>query len=89
MWRPLTPLTEAGAGLFINNAEKASDLCGTAKTFSINVGWEKRVGSIQLPVSENGTWIFSYGGPLPYLPVTGIGYGGSISYYNTSTKPRK
>ena len=79
----------AGGGIFITNAKKASDLCGTAKTFSINAGWGKRVGSIQLSVSEDGTWIFSYGGPLPNLPVTGVGYGVSISYYNTRTRSTK
>ena len=74
-----------GGGLFITNAKKASDLCGTSKTFSFNLGWGKRVLSIQLSVSKEGTWIFSYGGPLPGVPATGGGYGGSVSIYNTKT----
>ena len=78
-----------GAGIFITNAKSASDLYGPAKTFSFNAGWGKRVLSIQLTVSNSGTWIFSYGGPLPYAPVTGGGYGINFSYYNTKTRSTK
>lgn len=78
-----------GGGIFITNAKRASDLSGPAKTFSFNAGWGKRVLSIQLTVSKGGTWILSYGGPLPYVPVTGGGYGISVSYYNTNTRSTK
>ena len=78
-----------GVGIFITNAKRASDLSGPAKTFSFNVGWGARVLSIQLTVGEGGTWILSYGGPLPFVPVTGGGYGISVSYYNTSTRSKK
>ena len=79
-----------GFNLFFTNAEKASDLSGPAKTFSINLGLKWRVFAIQFTKGSNGKWILSYGGPMPGVSYpTGVGLGVSVSYYNTitTTKP--
>jgi len=74
-----------GANIFMTNANRACDLAGPGRTYSLNIGWMARALSLQLTIGSNGTWIFSYGGPLPLIPVTGGGFGISISAYNTNT----
>jgi RHS repeat-associated protein len=74
-----------GVNVFLTNATEASELQGPAKTYSINIGWAQRVLSLQFTISKGGTWVFSYGGPLPHFPVTGYAYGASLSFYSTYT----
>jgi RHS repeat-associated protein len=79
-----------GLNLFLTNANDVADLAGPFKTYSFNLGWGVRVLSLQFSIGKNcaGRTIgfFSYGGPLPGIPVpTGGGYGASLSKYNTNT----
>ena len=74
-----------GANVFATNANNVADLSGPFKTWSLNVGWGARVLSIQFSRGQNaaGRTIYfgSYGGP----PLPGVGYGASVSSYNTNT----
>ncbi len=74
-----------GLNLLLSNARQAADLGGPARTWSINVGWGPRALSLQFTMGANGTWLASYGGPLPGVPMTGLGYGVSFSSYGTNT----
>jgi RHS repeat-associated protein len=73
-----------GVNLFFTNAKNACQLEGPFRTYSFNVGWKLRALSLQLSVGSDGTWLFSYGGPIGSLP-TGGGFGFSVSGYNTNT----
>jgi hypothetical protein len=81
--------TGAGASIFLTNADSASDLSGASKTYSINLGFFLRGGTIQISSGKNAEgktiWMFSYGGPIPGAPATGVGFGASASAYNTQT----
>jgi RHS repeat-associated protein len=73
-----------GLNVFITNATDVSQLEGPFKTYSLNIGWGTRVLALQLAVGSDGTWTFSYGGPLGPWP-TGAGWGASFGVYNTNT----
>jgi len=78
-----------GASIWVSNANSVCDLSGPFKTYSINAAWGWRAATLQLSVGQNADGrtivVFNYGGPLPYVPVTGGGFGASISGYNTNT----
>lgn len=78
-----------GANVWISNANNVCDLSGPFKTYSLNVGWGWRMLSLQYSVGQNSAGktihVFSYGGPVPGLPITGGGAGFSLSGYNTNT----
>ncbi len=76
-----------GVNIFVTNANNILDLSGPFRTYSLNVGWGLRALSLQLSIGENAAGetirVFGYGGPLGYP--TGVGYGFSMSAYNTNT----
>ena len=78
-----------GASIWVSNANNVCDLSGPFKTYSVNAAWGWRAVTLQLSVGQNAAGrtivVFNYGGPLPYLPVTGGGFGASMSAYNTNT----
>jgi RHS repeat-associated protein len=78
-----------GASVWVSNANNVCDLSGPFKTYSVNAAWGWRALTIQYSVGTNAAGktirVLNYGGPLPYLPVTGGGYGVSVSGYNTNT----
>ena len=79
-----------GANLFVTNANNVLDLSGPFETYSFNFGWGVRVLTLQFSIGKNDAGrpigIFSYGGPVPGVGLpTGVGYGVSLSKYNTNT----
>jgi len=76
----------AGGGLggFITNATTVHDLDGPFHTASLNFGWGIRVTSLQFSWGRNAAGDFI--GVLNVgLPGVGVGFGGSVSYYDTNT----
>jgi RHS repeat-associated protein len=78
-----------GAGLFFTNASSVCDLAGPFKTYSFNIGWGGANINLQFSTGSNSAgqsiWLFNYGGPIPALPVTGGGFGASVSGFDTNT----
>jgi hypothetical protein len=78
-----------GASLWVSNANNVCDLSGPFKTYSVNAAWGWHAATLQFSIGKNAAGntivVFNYGGPLPFVPVTGGGYGVSISGYNTNT----
>jgi RHS repeat-associated protein len=78
-----------GVNVWASNANNVCDLSGPFKTYSFNLAWGWRALTIQYAVGKNSAGqtirVVSYGGPLPWAPVTGGGFGGSVSAYNTNT----
>lgn len=74
-----------GFNFYVTNAGNLQSLKGPLRTYSLNVGWGLRVLSMQFQLGANGTWVLSYGGPVPGIGPTGGGFGGSFSVYNTNT----
>jgi hypothetical protein len=79
-----------GPNVFLTNANNVQDLSGPFKTLSFNAAFNLRIFSAQLSWGTNDAgqpiWVFSYGGPPPWVTVpTGGGYGLSASLYNTNT----
>jgi RHS repeat-associated protein len=76
-----------GVNVFLTNAKNVKDLAGPFKTFSAQGGWILKAGGIQMSIGKNNAgetiWIFSYGGPFG-VP-SGVGFGASMSNYNTNT----
>ena len=75
-----------GVNVFVTNADNLGKLRGPFEVYSLNAGWGVKVLSIQLAVGSDGTWVASYGGPLPGVNFpTGGGYGIALSHYSTNT----
>lgn len=82
----------AGGGasaFYAHGATSVCDLEGPFKTYSFNAGWKARVLSLQYAVGKNAAGktirVFTYGGPIPGVPITGGGAGISLSAYDTNT----
>ena len=72
-----------GAGLWLSNANRASELESTAKTVSLNIsGWGVKLGGASLAYGS-GIWQITYG-----PPGWGVGGGASISSQRTTTYTR-
>lgn len=74
-----------GADAWVTNANNLGELGGPFRTYSVNAAFGMKGISVQFSVGADGTWILSYGGPVPAVPVTGVGIGVDVSAYNTNT----
>ena len=78
-----------GVNLFLTNGENVRDVSGPFKTFSFNAGWRFRLIALQIAVGQNASgdtiWMASVGLPAIGNVPTGVGYGASVSSYNTNT----
>jgi RHS repeat-associated protein len=74
-----------GPFIWVSNAGDQAQLSGAFHVFNFNAGFGEREGSVQLAFDSNGTLMFS----LSVAPIPGVGYGVSVSSYNTCTLVRK
>jgi RHS repeat-associated protein len=79
----------AGVNAFVTNANDVSELSGPFKTYSFNLAFGFRAFSVQFSIGKSKTGrtigVLSYGGPMGLGFPTGVGFGLSLSKYNTNT----
>jgi hypothetical protein len=79
-----------GLGIWASNAKNVGQLAGPFKTYSVNAGWFLRAATLQFSIGKDPCgktiWLLNYGGPVRFP--SGVGWGASISGYNTNTKTK-
>jgi RHS repeat-associated protein len=81
-----------GVSIVATNGNNRDDVLGPFQTLTLGVGWffQGALGQISWGRNSRGDLILviSYSGPIPGVtPATGVGWGGIVSKYTTTTTP--